>query len=64
MSESVQHAGVLTDIQNTVNKRTVNDDEISTSTRGLCKLYITLIARKLSEPDDDRYRPKHVVFYC
>jgi len=41
-----------------------NDDEISTSTRGLCILYITLIARKLSEPDDGRYRPKHVVFYC
>ena len=41
-----------------------DDDEISTSTRGLCILYITLIARKLSKPDDDRYRPKHVVFYC
>ena len=41
-----------------------NDDEISTSPRGLCILYITLIARKLSKPDDGRYRPKHVVFYC
>jgi len=27
-------------------------------------LYITLIARTLSKPDDGRYRPKHVVFYC
>ena len=27
-------------------------------------LYITLIARKLSKPDDGRYRPKHVVFHC
>jgi len=41
-----------------------NDDEISISTRGLCILYITLIARKMSKPDDGRYRPKHVVFYC
>jgi len=31
---------------------TDNDDEISTSTRGLCILYITLIARKMSKPDD------------
>jgi len=23
-----------------------------------------LIARKLSKPDDGRYRPKHVVFHC
>ena len=38
-----------------------NDDEISTSTRGLCILYITLIARKLSKHDDGRSRPKHVV---
>ena len=38
-------------------------DEISTSPRGLCILYITLIAR-MSKPDDDRYGPKHVVFYC
>ena len=27
-------------------------------------LCITLTARKLSKPDDDRYSPKHVVFYC
>jgi len=27
-------------------------------------LYKTLIARKLSKPDDGRYRPKHVVFHC
>ena len=26
-------------------------------------IYIYLIARKLSKPDDGRYRPKHVVFY-
>jgi len=37
---------------------------ISTSPRGLCILHITLIARKLSKPDDDRHRPKHVVFHC
>ena len=42
----------------------VNDDEISTSPRGLGILYKTLIARKLSKPDDGRYRPKHVVFHC
>jgi len=41
-----------------------NDDEISTSALGLCILYITIIARKLSKPDDGRYRPKHVDFYC
>jgi len=41
-----------------------NDDEISTSPRGLGILYKTLIARKLSKPDDGRYRPKHVVFHC
>jgi len=29
-----------------------------------CILYITIIARKLSKPDDGRYRPKHVVFHC
>ena len=40
-----------------------NDDEISTSTRGLCILYIILIVRKLSKPEDGRYRPKHVVFF-
>jgi len=38
--------------------------EISTLTRVLCILYITLIARKLSKPDDGHYRPKHVVLYC
>ena len=27
-------------------------------------LYKTLIARKLSKPDDGRYSPKHVVFHC
>ena len=25
---------------------------------------LPLIARKLSKPDDGRYRPKHVVFHC
>ena len=25
---------------------------------------ISPVARKLSKPDDGRYRPKHVVFYC
>jgi len=40
-----------------------NDDEISTSPRGLGVLYKTLIVRKLSKPDDGRYRPKHVVFH-
>jgi hypothetical protein len=39
-----------------------DDDEISTSTCDLCILYITLIARKLSKPDDGRYKPKHAVF--
>jgi len=29
---------------------------------GLYILYVTLIARELSKPDDGRYRPKHVVF--
>jgi len=32
--------------------------------RGLGILYKTLIARKLSKPDDGRYRPKHAVFRC
>ena len=27
-------------------------------------LYKTLIARKMSKPDDGRYRTKHVVFHC
>ena len=36
----------------------------STSPRGLGILYKTLIARKLSKPDDGRYRPKHVVSHC
>ena len=35
---------------------------ISTSPRGLGILYKTLSARKLSKPQDGRYRPKHVVF--
>jgi len=35
-----------------------------TLTRDLCILYTPLIATKLSKPDDGRYRPKHVVFYC
>ena len=41
-----------------------NDDEISTSPSGLGILYMykTLIARKLSKPDNGRYMPKHVVF--
>jgi len=34
------------------------------SPRGLGILYKTLIARKLSIPDDGRYRTKHVVFHC
>ena len=40
-----------------------HDDEISTSPRGLGILYKTLLARKLSKPEDGRYRPKHVVFF-
>jgi len=40
-----------------------NDDEISTSPRGLGILNKTLIARKLSKPDDGRYRLKHVVLF-
>ena len=40
----------------------LNDDEISTSPRGLGTLYKTLLARKFSEPEDGRYRPKHEVF--
>jgi len=27
-------------------------------------LYKTLLARKLSKPEDGRYRPEHVVFPC
>jgi len=38
------------------------DVEISTSPRGLGILYKILLARKLSKPEDGRYRPKHVVF--
>ena len=38
------------------------DDKISTSPRGLGILYKALLARKLSKPEDGRYRPKHVVF--
>jgi hypothetical protein len=38
------------------------DGEISTSPRGLGILYKTLLARKLSKPEDGLYRPKHVVF--
>jgi len=41
-----------------------NDDEISTSPSGLGILHKSLIARKLSKPDDGRYRPKRVVFHC
>jgi hypothetical protein len=41
-----------------------NYDEISTSPRGLCKLYINFIARKLSKPEDGCYRSKHVDFHC
>jgi len=39
-----------------------HDDEISTSPRGLGILYKTLLARKLSKPEDGHYRLKHVVF--
>jgi len=39
-----------------------NDDEISTSPHSLGILYVILTARKLSKPDDGRYRLKHVVF--
>jgi len=46
----------------TSHNSTQDDDEISTSPRGLCILYKNLLARKLSKPEDDRYRPKHVVF--
>ena len=42
----------------------IDNDEISTLTPGLCILYTTLLARKLSNPDYDPYRPKHVVFHC
>jgi len=38
------------------------DVEISTSPHGLGILYKILLARKLSKPEDGRYRPKHVVF--
>ena len=38
------------------------DDEISTSPCSLDILYKTLLARKLSKPEDGRYRPKHVIF--
>jgi len=30
--------------------------------RGLGILYKTLLARKLSKPEDSRYRPKHLAF--
>ena len=33
-----------------------------TSQRGLGILYKNLLVRKLSKPEDGRYRPKHVVF--
>jgi len=36
--------------------------DISTSPRGLDILYKTLLTRNLSKPEDDRHRPKHVVF--
>ena len=55
---------------NAVKNTTINtwrprgDVEISTSPRGLGILYKTLLTRKFSKPDDGRYRPKHVVFYC
>ena len=39
-----------------------NEDEISKSIRGLCLSYLTLVARKLSKPEDGRYRTNHVVF--
>jgi len=38
------------------------NDEISTSPRGLGRLYKTVLARKLSKPEDGLYRPKHVIF--
>ena len=34
-----------------------------TSPRGLGILYKTLLAIKLSKPEDGRYRPKHIVFF-
>jgi len=39
-----------------------NDDEISTSPHGIGILYKTLLARKMSKPEDGCYRPKLVVF--
>jgi len=30
----------------------------------LYKIWINLIARKLSKPDDGHHMPKHVVFHC
>ena len=44
------------------NRKPRGDVAISTSPRGLGILYKTLLARKLSKPEDGRYRPKHVVF--
>ena len=38
--------------------------QVLTSPRDLGILCKTLIARKLSKPDDGRYRPKHVVLRC
>ena len=38
------------------------DVEISTSPRCLGILYKTLLTRKLSKPEDSRYRLKQVVF--
>ena len=35
---------------------------VLTAKRVLGILYKTLLARKLSKPEDDRYMPKHVVF--
>ena len=37
-------------------------EDVEISPRGLGILYKTLLVRKLSKPEDGRYRPKHVVF--
>ena len=44
--------------------RTNRELEEMSKGENIVKWIKTLTARKLSKPEDGRYRPKHVVFYC
>ena len=65
MKICINHVAILHIIYNPYSKKVVKTClAIRVTYKIIFILYINLIGRKLSKPDDCRHRPKHVVFHC